>query len=84
MAQPPIGRVAFWTIHPSYTIGTKEKSGRFYAGKNPESDDPDVVWDTFYLYGRDAKWIDKPDRQLSTGMTVRNEFDTLKSACCRY
>ena len=58
----------------------KKKIGRFYAGKDPESDDPDVVWDTFYLYGSDAKWIAKPDRELATGMTVRSEFDTLKNA----
>ena len=58
----------------------KKKVGRFYAGKDPESDDPDVVWDTFYLYGSDAKWGEKPDRELATGMTVRSEFDTLKTA----
>ena len=58
----------------------KKSVGRFYAGKDPESNDPDVVWDTFYLYGSDAKWIEKPDRELATGMTVRNEFDTLKTA----
>ena len=57
----------------------KKRVGRFYAGKDPESDDPDVVWDTFYLYGSDAKWIKKPDRELVTGMTVRSEFDTLKN-----
>lgn len=54
--------------------------GRFYAGKDPESDDSDVVWDAFYLYGSDAKWIEKPDRELAMGMTVRNEFDLLKTA----
>ena len=58
----------------------KKKVGRFYAGKDPESYDPDVVWDTFYLYGSDAKWIEKPDHELATGMTVRSEFDTLKNA----
>ena len=58
----------------------KKKVGRFYAGKDPESDDWDVVWDTFYLYGSDARWIEKPDRELATGMTVRSEFETLKTA----
>ena len=57
----------------------KKKVGRFYAGKDPESDDPDVVWDTFYLYGIDAKWTERPDRELASGMTVRSEFDTLKN-----
>ena len=57
----------------------KKKVGRFFAGKDPETDDPDVVWDTFYLYGSDAKWIEQPDRELSAGTTVRSEFDTLKN-----
>jgi hypothetical protein len=56
----------------------KKRVGRFYAGKDPETDDPDVVWDAYYLYGIDAKWTDKPDHELATGMTVRTEFDTLK------
>ena len=56
-----------------------KKVGRFYAGKDPESDDPDGVWDTFYLYGSDAKWTERPDRELASGMTVRSEFDTLKN-----
>ena len=58
----------------------KKRVGRFYADKDPESNDPDVVWDAFYLYGGDAKWIERPDRELATGITVRNEFDTLKTA----
>lgn len=58
----------------------KKRVGRFYAGKDPESDDPDVVWDAFYLYGRDAKWIEKPNPELATGITVRNEFEALKTA----
>ena len=58
----------------------KKKVGRLYADKDPESDDPDVVWDTFYLYGSDAKWLEKPDRELASGTTVRNEFDSLKTA----
>ena len=24
----------------------RKRVGRFYAGKDPDSDDPDVVWDT--------------------------------------
>ena len=62
----------------------RKKVGRFYADKDPESDDPDVVWDTFYIYGTDAKWIDKPDRELATGLTVRSEFDTLRRLSCHY
>ena len=58
----------------------KKKVGRFYAGKDPETNDPDVVWNTFYLYGSDAKWTERPDRELATGMTVRSEFATLKNA----
>ena len=58
----------------------KKRVGRFYAGKDPESDDPDVAWDSFYVYGSDAKWNDKLDRELATGATVRSEFATLKSA----
>ena len=58
----------------------KKKVGRLYADKDPESDDPDVVWDAFYLYGIDAKWMEKPDRELATGATVRSEFETLKTA----
>lgn len=57
----------------------KKKVGRFYAGKDPESDDPDVVWDTFYLYGSDSKWTERPNRELASGMTVRSEFDSLKN-----
>jgi hypothetical protein len=58
----------------------KRKVGRMYADKDPESDDPDVVWDAFYLYGSDAKWTEKPDRELATGFTVRSKFDTLRNA----
>jgi hypothetical protein len=58
----------------------KKKVGRFYAGKDPETNDPDVVWNTFYLYGSDAKWTERPDRELATGMTARSEFATLKNA----
>ena len=57
-----------------------KRVGRFYAGKDPESDDAEVVWDAFYLYANDAKWLEKPDGELATGITVRNEFDTLKTA----
>ena len=57
----------------------QKKVGRFYAGKDSESVDPDVVWDTFYLYGSDAKWTETPDHELATGMSVRSKFDTLKN-----
>jgi hypothetical protein len=56
----------------------KKKVGRFYADKNPESDDPEVIWDAFYLYGPDAQWLQKPEPLLATGATVRSEFDTLR------
>ena len=58
----------------------KKKVGRFYADKEPETDDPDVVWDAFYLYGPDAEWKNKPEPLISTGITVENEFDKLKSS----
>jgi hypothetical protein len=58
----------------------KKKVGRFYAGKDPESDDPDVVWDAYYLYGPDADWGDKPPPAISEGATVRAKFDELKTA----
>jgi hypothetical protein len=57
----------------------KKRVGRFYAGKDPETDDPDVVWDSFYLYGKDARWTERPDRELATGTTVRSEFDVLEN-----
>jgi len=57
----------------------KKKVGRFFAGKDPDSDDPDVVWDAYYLYGPDAEWTTTPGPLLSTGETVRAEFAELKS-----
>ena len=57
----------------------KKKVGRFFAGKDPETDDPDVVWDTFYLYGPEAQWLEKPEPLLVTGATVIDEFDKLKN-----
>ncbi len=57
----------------------KKKVGRFFAGKNPDTDDPDVVWDAYYLYGPDAEWESKPEPVISTGATVRAEADELKN-----
>lgn len=57
----------------------KKKVGRFFADKDPETNDPDVVWDAYYLYGPDAQWLMKPEPLLSTGATVLDEFDKLKS-----
>lgn len=58
----------------------KKKVGRFFADKDPESDDPDVVWDAFYLYGTDALWLTKPEGLVATGATVRGEFNTLTNS----
>jgi hypothetical protein len=56
----------------------KKKVGRYFAGKDPETDDPDVVWDAYYLYGPDAEWATKPEPLIGSGATVRSEFDELK------
>lgn len=57
----------------------RKRVGRFFADKDPESSDPDVVWDAYYLYGPDAEWLTRPERLLSTGVTVLDEFDSLKN-----
>lgn len=57
----------------------KKKVGRFFAGKDPDTDDPDVVWDAYYLYGPDAEWASKPEPMISTGATVRAEADELRN-----
>jgi len=57
----------------------KKKVGRYFANKDPESDDPDVVWDAYYLYGPDAQWLAKPEPLVTSGSTVLDEFDNLKS-----
>ena len=57
----------------------QKKVGRFFAGKDPETSDPDVVWDAFYLYGPDAQWLTKPEPLLSTGATVLDKFEVLKT-----
>ena len=58
----------------------KKKVGRYFAGKDPETNDPDVVWDAFYVYGPDAQWLLKPEPLLVTGSTVIDEFDGLQKA----
>lgn len=55
-----------------------KKVGRFFAGKDPETDDPNVVWDTYYLYGPEAEWRTKPEPLVSTGSTILDELDGLK------
>ena len=57
----------------------KKKIGRLFAGKDPETDDPDVVWDAYYLYGPDAEWVTKPEPLISSGATVRSELEELKN-----
>jgi hypothetical protein len=57
----------------------KKKVGRFFAGKDPDSNDPDVVWDAYYLYGPDAEWVNTPEPLISNGATVRDKFDELKN-----
>jgi hypothetical protein len=57
----------------------KKKVGRFFANKDPETDDPDVVWDAYYLYGPEAQWLAKPEPLLVSGATVIDEFANLKN-----
>ena len=57
----------------------KKKVGRFFADKDPDTDDPDVVWDAYYLYGPDAEWVAKPQPSLGSGGTVRSKADELKN-----
>ena len=57
----------------------KKRVGRFFADKDPETDDPDVVWDAYYLYGPDAVWVTKPEPLISSGATVRSKADDLKN-----
>lgn len=57
----------------------KKRVGRYFAGKDPETDDPDVVWDTYYLYGPEAEWVAKPGPLIGSGTTVRGEADDLKN-----
>jgi len=57
----------------------KKKVGRFFAGKDPESNNPDVVWDAYYLYPPEAQWLTKPEPLMSTGATVLDEFEKLKT-----
>ena len=57
----------------------KKKAGRFFANKDPETDDPDVVWDAYYLYGPEAQWLAKPEPLLASGSTVIDEFEKLKA-----
>lgn len=67
----------------------KKKVGRLFADKDPDSDDPDVVWDAYYLYGPDGEWPvsvppalageSKPGPLISSGATVRSEAEELKN-----
>ena len=58
----------------------QKRVGRLFAGKDPESNDPDVVWDAFYVYGPDAQWSSaRPEPLIVSGSTVLDEFDSLKS-----
>lgn len=57
----------------------KKKVGRYFADKDPETDDPDVIWDAYYLYGPEAQWLTKPEPLLASGSTVIDEFEKLKS-----
>lgn len=56
-----------------------KKVGRFFANKDADTDDPDVVWDAYYLYGSEAQWLTKPEPLVSTGATILDEFDGLKN-----
>lgn len=58
----------------------QKRVGRLFAGKDPESKDPDVVWDAFYVYGPDAHWSSaRPESLIVSGSTVLDEFAALKS-----
>ena len=57
----------------------RKKVGRYFAGKDPETNDADVVWDAYYLYGPDAEWVTKPQPLLGSGATVRSKADELKN-----
>ena len=57
----------------------KKKVGRYFAGKDPDTNAPEVVWDAYYLYGPDAEWTTKPEPLISTGATVRGEAGELKN-----
>lgn len=61
----------------------KKRVGRFFADKDPESDDPDVVWDAYYLYGPDSQWLAKPEPVSGSGATVLDEFDNLNTQLIR-
>ncbi len=39
---------------------------------------PAVVWDTYYLYGRDARWRAAPAPLIASGFPVRNFRDDLR------
>jgi hypothetical protein len=66
----------------------KKKVGRLFADKDPDTDDPDVVWDAYYIYGPEAQWPtsvptpiadrSQPQPLLRSGATVRSDFEGLK------
>ena len=57
----------------------KKLVGRWFSEKgNPDTSDPGVTWDAYFLYGPDAEWNDKPEPLVNWGAPVRNEYDTLE------
>jgi hypothetical protein len=53
-------------------------TGRFYAEK--VNGYPGVEWDSYFLYGPDARWSDTPAPQLSSGGSVLGASDQLAAA----
>lgn len=37
----------------------------------------DAAWDAYYLYGKEAKWEDKPDPTLACGTPIVEAWDEL-------
>ncbi len=57
----------------------QKKVGRFFAGKDPESSDPDVVWDAYYRYAPKAQWLSQPEPLVSKGITVPGRVRLVES-----
>lgn len=56
----------------------RKATGSFYASKVEGSSG--VAWDTYFLYGPDARWSDTPGPQLSSGGSVLGSSDQLAAA----
>jgi hypothetical protein len=74
-----VGQVEFLRTRESVITGTKRSEWSLIRRKRSESNDPDVVWDAFYVYGPDAQWTTKPEPLIVSGSTVLDEFEGLKT-----